>query len=127
MGEVVSLEDYSSDARSAARSSSGGKQAEMDVCFDRRELGMILDVYGHMVANGDWRDYAIGHDREVCVFAVFQRAAEAPLYRIVKRPKLARKQGMYQVISREGRILKRGQDLKAVLRVFDAKRWKVVE
>ena len=127
MGEVVSLEDYSSGARSAQRSSPGGKQPEMDVCFDRRELGMILDVYGHMVANGDWRDYAIGHDREVCVFAVFQRAAEAPLYRIVKRPKLARKQGMYQVINRDGRILKRGQELQSVLRVFDSKRWKVVE
>lgn len=127
MGEVVSLEDYSSGARSAAHSSSGGKQPEMDVCFDRRELGMILDVYGHMVANGEWRDYAIGHNREVCVFAVFQRAAEAPLFRIVKRPKLARKQGMYQVINRDGRILKRGQELKTVLRVFDAKRWQVVE
>lgn len=127
MGEVVSLEDYSSGARSAQRSPSGGKQPEMDVCFDRRELGMILDVYGQMVANGDWRDYAIGHDREVCVFAVFQRAAEAPLYRIVKRPKLARKQGMYQVINRDGRILKRGQELQSVLRVFDSKRWKVVE
>ena len=127
MGEVVSLEDYSSGARSAQLSSPGGKQPEMDVCFDRRELGMILDVYGHMVANGDWRDYAIGHDREVCVFAVFQRAAEAPLYRIVKRPKLARKQGMYQVINRDGRILKRGQELQSVLRVFDSKRWKVVE
>jgi hypothetical protein len=127
MGEVVSLEDYSSGARQVVTPSSGGKQPEMDVCFDRRELGMILDVYGHMVANGDWRDYAIGHDKEVCVFAVFQRASEAPLFRIVKRPKLARKQGMYQVINREGRILKRGQDLQAVLRVFDAKRWKVVE
>jgi hypothetical protein len=127
MGEVVSLEDYSSEARQGAKPSSGGKQPVMDVCFDRRELGVILDVYGHMVANGEWRDYAIGHDKEVCVFAVFQRAAESPLYRIVKRPKLARKQGMYQVINREGRILKRGQDLKAVLRVFDAKRWKVVE
>lgn len=126
MGEVVSLEDYSSGARQAQRSP-GGKKPEMDVFFDRRELGLILDVYGHMVANGDWRDYAIGHDRDVCVFAVFQRTTEAPLYRIVKRPKLARKQGMYQVLGRDGRVLKRGQDLPAVLRVFDSRRWKVVE
>ncbi|WP_417514284.1 DUF2794 domain-containing protein [Minwuia sp.] len=126
MGEVVSLDAYGTGTRQGS-SSSGGKQPEMDVCFDRRELGQILDVYGHMVANGDWRDYAIGHDRDVCVFAVFQRASEAPLYRIVKRPKLARKQGMFQVIARDGRVMKRGHDLQAVLRVFDAKRWKVVE
>jgi len=128
MGEVVSLDDYSSPARTDSVTVTGnGRKQTMDVMFDRRELGQILNVYGHMVANGDWRDYAIGHDRDVCVFAVFQRASEAPLYRIVKRPRLARKQGMYQVVSRDGQILKRGQDLATVLRVFDRKRWKVVE
>lgn len=124
MGEVVSLEDYSSGARRGPAAAPGSK---MDVFFDRRELGQILDLYGQMVANGEWRDYAIGHDRDVCVFAIYQRASEAPLFRIVKRPKLARKQGMFQVLSRDGRVLKRGHDLAAVLRVFDAKRWKVVE
>lgn len=124
MGEVVSLEDYSSGARRGPTAAPGAK---MDVFFDRRELGRILDLYGQMVAHGEWRDYAIGHDRDVCVFAIYQRASEAPLFRIVKRPKLARKQGMFQVLSREGRVLKRGHDLDAVLKVFDAKRWKVVE
>jgi hypothetical protein len=124
MGEVVSLDDYNPNARRGSSTAPGEK---MDVFFDRRELSQILDVYGQMVARGDWRDYAIGHDRDACVFAVFQRASEAPLFRIVKRPKLARKQGQFQVLSREGRILKRGQELDAVLRVFDAKRWKVVE
>ncbi|PJK29373.1 DUF2794 domain-containing protein [Minwuia thermotolerans] len=124
MGEVVSLDDYSSGARRGQAAAPG---ARMDVFFDRRELGLILDLYGQMVASGDWRDYAIGHDRDVCVFAVYQRSSEAPLYRIVKRPKLARRQGMFQVVGRDGRVLKRGHDLATVLRVFDTKRWKVVE
>lgn len=124
MGEVVSLEDYNQGARRGATVPPG---ASMDVCFDRRELSQILNVYGTMVALGEWRDYAISHAPDVCIFAVYERAAEAPLFRIVKRPRLARKQGAYQVMSRDGRVLKRGHALDAVLKVFDRQRWRVVE
>ncbi len=129
MGEVVSLDDYSSGAgrADAARSGTGRPSVAMDVCFDRRELGRILNVYGNMVARGDWRDYAIAHGPEQATFAVFQRAAESPLFRITKTPKLARKQGAFQVIARDGRVLKRGHDLDAVLRVFDSRRFSVVD
>jgi hypothetical protein len=41
-----------------------------------------------------------------------------PLYRIVKDPALARRQGMYSVVAQGGLILKRGHDLAAVLRVL---------
>jgi hypothetical protein len=42
-----------------------------------------------------------------------------PLYRIVKQPKLARRQGAYSVVAATGLILKRGHDLGNVLRVLD--------
>lgn len=74
-----------------------------------------------MVAAGEWRDYGISCLREVAVFAVFQRTAEVPLYRIEKRPKLHGKQGMYAVIGANGQVLRRGHDLKAVLRVLERK------
>lgn len=89
------------------------------VTFHRRELGQILNVYGRMVAEGDWRDYAIDHLKDRAVFSVFRRAAEIPIYTIEKDPKLARKQGAYKVVSASGQILKRGHDLKSVLRVFE--------
>jgi hypothetical protein len=63
---------------------------------------------------------------EVAVFSIFRRTAEQPLYRIEKRPKLRNKQGEYSVIGMDGQILKRGHDLKTVLRVFDKKRIRVV-
>jgi hypothetical protein len=44
-----------------------------------------------------------------------------PLYRIEKQPKLARRQGAYAVIATTGLILKRGHELRNVLRVFDRK------
>lgn len=91
------------------------------VAFDRAELGLILSVYGRMVAAGEWRDYGMSFLREVAVFSVFRRAAEHPLYRIEKRPRMRAAQGQYAVIGMDGRILKRGHELAAVLRVLEKK------
>lgn len=89
------------------------------VSFHRTELAVIMPVYGRMVAAGEWRDYGISALKDVAIFAVFRRAAEYPLYRIEKRPALASRQGQYSVIGMDGRILKRGADLRAVMRVFE--------
>ena len=97
------------------------------VAFDRRELGVILGLYGRMVAAGEWRDYGMSFLRDVAVFAVFRRTAEHPLYRIEKRPRLRGRQGMYAVIGMDGQILKRGHDLAVVLRVFDRKLIRAVD
>jgi hypothetical protein len=97
------------------------------VFFERRELDRILRLYGQMVAQGEWRDYAIDGLSEAAVFSVFKRASEAPLYRIEKRPALARRQGQWSVMNQSGHILKRGHELELVLKVFDKARLKVVE
>ena len=91
------------------------------VAFDRRELGLILTVYGRMVAAGEWRDYGISFLRDAAVFAIFRRTAEVPLYRIEKRPRLRARQGMYAVIGQEGQVLRRGHELDQVLRVLERK------
>ncbi len=88
------------------------------MAFDRRELQTILGVYGGKVAEGEWRDYAMDFGRDKATFSVFRRTSEMPLYRIVKDPSLARRQGMYSVVAQGGLILKRGHDLAAVLRVL---------
>jgi hypothetical protein len=74
-----------------------------------------------MVAAGEWRDYGISCLKDYAVFSVFRRTAENPLYRIEKHPKLRLKQGQYSVIGLNGQVLKRGHDLKAVLRVLERK------
>lgn len=89
------------------------------VSFDRKELGLILRVYGRMVAAGEWRDYAIAAMRDLAVFSVFRRTAETPLYRIEKCPKLRNRQGLYAVVGQDGRILRRGHDLDQVLKVLE--------
>ena len=89
--------------------------------FDRLELTAILNLYGRMVAAGEWRDYAMDFLKERAVFSVYRRASEYPLYRIEKTPRLARKQGAYSVVTATGLILKRGSDLRRVLAVLDSK------
>lgn len=96
------------------------------VCFDRRELATILNLYGRMVACGEWRDYAIDFLRDRAVFSIFRRATEVPLYRIEKLPSQTRRQGAYSVITATGLILKRGHELARVIGVLD-KSLKLVE
>ena len=120
------------DAESVEKEPSGGRanlialaarkppQAVSDpVTFNRQELNAILTVYGRHVAEGEWRDYAIDNLAESAVFSIFRRAAETPLYQIVKQPKLARRQGVWSVVAPGGVALKRGHDLATVLRVID--------
>lgn len=97
------------------------------VFFERRELDRLLRLYGRMVAAGEWRDYAIDGLSDSAVFSVFRRASEAPIYRIEKRPALARRQGAWAILGHAGQVLRRGQELDQVLRFFDKGRFSVVE
>nr|WP_245958350.1 DUF2794 domain-containing protein [Pelagibacterium sediminicola] len=89
------------------------------VSFDRRELGLILNVYGKKVASGEWRDYALDMLGDRALFSIYKRSSERPLFVVEKNPRLARRQGQYMIHSIEGRVLKRGHDLANVLRVLD--------
>jgi len=100
---------------------SGQRDVPGPVAFQRAELGEILRVYGRMVAAGEWRDYGISCLKDRAVFAIYRRSAENPLYRIEKTPRLRNRQGMYSVLGMDGQVLRRGHDLRTVLRVFDKK------
>ena len=97
------------------------------ICFHRMELTNILNVYGRMVAAGEWRDYAIDTLKDRAVFSIFRRSSEMPIYRIEKNPKLARRQGAYSLISQQGQILKRGHELDSILKLLNQKLLKIVE
>jgi hypothetical protein len=91
------------------------------VGFDRGELQSIFNLYGRMVAQGVWRDYAMDFSPSQAVFSIFRRNGEAAAFRIVKEPKAIRKQGAYSVVAQTGLILKRGPDLSRVLLVLEKK------
>ena len=103
------------------------KDGAGQVGFDRLELQRIMDLYGRMVSAGHWRDYAMDMGREAAIFSAFRRAAERPEYRIEKRPALRLKQGQWAVIGEGGVVLRRGRELAQVLRVFDSRKFTIVE
>ena len=96
------------------------------VAFDRIELNRILDLYGRMVAAGKWRDYAFYFGRDAAVFSAFRRASERPEYRIEKCPALRNRQGMWALVCEGGGVLRRGNDLSAVLAPMERKLMKLV-
>ena len=116
LGETEPSDSHGGEAATASPPAAAPR-----VTFDRRELNRILGLYGRKVAAGEWRDYAIDFLRDRAVFSVFRRASEVPIYRIEKDPRLARKQGMYSVISATGLILRRGHELDRVLLAIDRK------
>jgi Protein of unknown function (DUF2794) len=93
-------------------------KSQKPITFDRRELSLIMGLYGRYVAEGEWRDYAIDFGKHAATFAIHRHTSEQPLYRVVKNPDLAQKQGQYSVIALGGLILKRGNDLEQVLKVL---------
>ena len=96
------------------------------VGFERGELQRILDLYGRMVAAGEWRDYAMDFTREMAVFAAFRRAAERPQARIEKRPELRSRQGMWTLFGEHGQVLRRGHELAGVLAPVERRLLKAV-
>jgi hypothetical protein len=118
--EMMTGESEPSESRGAERASAAASLPQR-VTFTRLELNRILNLYGRMVAEGEWRDYAIDFLKDRAVFSIFRRASEVPLYRIEKDPKLARKQGAYSIVAASGLILRRGHDLDRVLLAIDRK------
>jgi hypothetical protein len=97
------------------------------IAFERDELMRILDLYGRMVAAGEWRDYAMDFGKDAAVFCAYRRAADYPNARIEKRPALRGKQGMWALYGELGQVLKRGHELAGVLFPLERKLLKLVE
>jgi hypothetical protein len=100
---------------------------KIQVGFDRFELQRILDLYGRMVAAGEWRDYAMDFGRDAARFSAFRRCAERPQAGIEKRPSLRGKQGMWTLFGEAGQVLKRGHELAGVLFPLERRLLKLVE
>jgi len=95
--------------------------------FSRQEMNLILNIYGRLVSAGHLKDYAISEDSNYVTFGFFKRASERPAYRIIKDPRLRKKQGMFVIIGADGQVLKRGNCLKNLLKFFEPKLIRLVK
>ena len=103
------------------------KKIESKVSFNKEELGKILNIYGKMVALGEWRDYGISILKDFSIFSIYRHSSEHPIYKVKKMPQNSNKREIFSVIAMDGKILKRGNDLSSVLKPLEAKLFKIVK
>lgn len=102
------------------------RSSSPQIGFTRAELKRIMDLYGRMVAAGQWRDYAVEFGSDHAAFWAFRRTAERPEYKIEKRPSLRSKQGMWALIGEGGATLRRGHELGPLLAPLERRLLKLV-
>ena len=86
------------------------------ICFNKKEMSLILAVYSRQVMAGEWCDYCIEISASEAVFSVFKQYAKIPSYRIIKCCHGVRK---YRLVKPNGRIISMGVELKGVLGAID--------
>ena len=79
----------------------------LQIGFSREELTRILDLYGRMVAAGQWRDYAMDFTKDCAA--------------------LRNKQGMWTLFGEHGQVLKRGHELPGVIAPMERRLLKTVD
>ena len=84
--------------------------------FEKKELKIILDLYGKMVSKGSWKDYGLSISNKQVGFSVFKNAAENALYKICKNFKPKNENLKYLIIDTNGKILKNSYDLNGLLK-----------
>ncbi|MDP6389715.1 MAG: DUF2794 domain-containing protein [Alphaproteobacteria bacterium] len=104
------------DGRKTIRLADFRRRNRPVVFFNRRELRQLLEIYSRRVMTGEWRDYAIDHQREAAVFSIFRNSFDSPLFAIAKRPN--GKRCDYLVFSGP-RKLKHGATMDEALSIFD--------
>lgn len=95
------------------------RAAKEQIYLVRREMELILTVYGRLLRAGRWKDYAIMNRVGYAAFAMMKRSGDVPEFQVIKDPALENKQGMWRIINSHGHILKRGHNLKTLLGYFD--------
>ena len=114
---LISEDTDPSESRAVARPATAVPPPNR-VTFNRLELNRILNLYGRMVADGEWRDYAIDFRPGIAIFSIFRHTAEQPLFAIAKVPGTS--QGGYMVYNGP-RKLAHGDSLEDVLKIFERK------
>ncbi|MEX0366781.1 MAG: DUF2794 domain-containing protein [Ruegeria sp.] len=95
--------------------------------FPSGELPFTPPSFARRVVLGEWGNYAFPSLADPPVSPISPRPADNPIYRVKNPPRLRQRQGMYSVVGMDGRILKRGQDLRTVLRVLERKLIRAVD
>ena len=83
--------------------------------FIKKELQTILNLYAKKVSSGDWKDYGLSINKREITFDVYQRTSEKPIYRISKNLSPKNKTEKFYILDRNGRIVKKSENLYSLI------------
>ena len=94
--------------------------------FIRKELKTILNLYAKKVSAGDWKDYGLSINKREITFDVYQRASEKPIYRISKNLSPKNKAERFYILDKNGRIVKKSENLESLINKVEWTKLKLV-
>ena len=80
-----------------------------------------------MVSNGSWKDYSFSMGSKEVAFNVYQRSSEKPVYRISKNLNPKRNDDKFYILDRNGKILKKSDNLENLIRKIEWNKLKLVK
>ena len=95
--------------------------------FIKKELRSILNLYAKKVSSGDWKDYGLSVNKKEVTFDVYQRSSEKPVYRISKNLNPNRNDDKFYILDRNGKILKKSDNLENLIRKIEWNKLKLVK
>ena len=93
---------------------------EKEKFFVKKELQCILNLYAKMVSNGSWKDYSFSSGSREISFDVYQRASEKPVLRILKNLKPNYYNEKFLIKDKNGKVLKKSENL---VQLIDKTSW----
>ena len=97
-----------------------------DIFFNKVELQTILNLYGKMVASGEWKDYGLSISKKEVSFNVYHRTSESPIYKIAKNLKPKNNNEKYLIKNSKNIIIKNSESLKKLIEKVIWKKFKLV-
>ena len=97
-----------------------------DIFFNKIELQTILNLYGKMVASGEWKDYGLSISKKEVSFNVYHRASEYPIYKITKNLKPKNNNEKYIIKNSKNIVIKNSESIKKLIEKVIWNKFKLV-
>ena len=103
------------------------KKIGKEIFFVKKELKDILNLYAKMVSNGSWKDYSLSTGPKEISFDVYQRSSDKPVFRILKNLKPISFNEKFLIKDKNGRIIKKSENLNRLITKASWNNLKVVK
>jgi len=97
-----------------------------DIFFNKKELKLILNLYGKMVSSGEWKDYGLSISKREISFNVYHRTSEFPAYKITKNLKPNNKHEKYLIKDAKNKTIRNAEDLEILIKKIIWKKFRLV-